>query len=147
MAKPQRILLYYDGSREAKTALHFAANLALALDAHTDILAVAQTDSVIAASTGYLTDMTFIAVRDATLTVLQEALDHMTDNRISAHGHMTYGDVASSISRHVDLLSADMLVVGHRTRSTLARWLGWGLAPVELIDRCNGLPLVTIACD
>lgn len=147
MAKPSRILLYYDGSPEARSALHCAADLALAFDAHTDILVVASADSAISASVGYLSDMAFVAIRDTTLAALQEAVDHMTKNCISARGHVSFGDVVSSISEQAELLSADMLIVGHRTRSRFARWLGWGVAHADLIDRCNGLPIVTIACD
>ncbi|SAL72686.1 stress-like protein [Caballeronia udeis] len=147
MPKLSRILLYYDGSREARSALHRAADLALAFEAHTDILAVAPIESAIAASVGCLSDLAFIQIQDATLAVLQEALDHMTDSCISAHGHMAYGDVMRSISTHASLLNADMLVVGHRTRSRLTRWLGRGLAHSELVERCNGLAVVTIPCD
>jgi nucleotide-binding universal stress UspA family protein len=147
MPKLSRILLYYDGSREAKSALHRAADLALAFDAHTDILAVASVESAISASVGCLSDLAFIGIHEATQAVLQEALDHMTGSRISAHGHIAFGDVVGSISTHASLLNSDMLVVGHRTRSRLTRWLGGGIAHSDLVKRCNGLAVVTIPCD
>jgi nucleotide-binding universal stress UspA family protein len=147
MLKPSRILLYYDGSNESRSALHRAADLARALDAHTDILTVANTELAIAASAGYLTEMAFVQIRDSTLNVLQDAIDRMEKHGISAHGHLAHGDIVSNISRYANLLSTDLLVIGHRTRSRLKRWLGWETVHAELLERCNGLAVVTIPCD
>lgn len=147
MLKPSKILLYYDGSNESMSALRRAADLARALDAHTDILAVASTELAIAASGGYLTEMAFAQIRDSTLNVLQDALDRIEDHGISAQGHVAFGDIVSNISRHANLLGTDLLVIGHRTRNRLTRWLGCATVHSELLDQCSGLAVVTIPCD
>jgi nucleotide-binding universal stress UspA family protein len=146
MQKPTRILLYYDGSPEARSALHRAADLALALGAHADVLAVVDTGSTMSVGEWYLSDIAFGKVRHAMMGALKEALDHMTGFGIAAQGHMAFGTVVDSISRHAGMLDADMLVIGHRTRGRLARWLG-GSTHAELVERCKGRTVVTIACD
>lgn len=146
MTTPSRILLYYDGSREARSALSSAADLALALDAHIDVLAIAGTDLATAFG-GDLSEQAFIEIRQMTVAVLEEALDHMTSSGVPVHGHVAYGDVLGNISKHVGLLDADMLVVGHRTRGRLARWLGRRFTYADLVERCHGRLVVTIPCD
>jgi nucleotide-binding universal stress UspA family protein len=147
MSKPSKILLYYDGTREAKTALRHAAELALALEAHTDVLAVVDTTSTIAATGWYLSDLACACVQDAAMITLREALDHMEDSGVPVRGHMACGDVVDSISTHAGLLNSDILVVGHRPRSGLARWWNRGLAHDDLMARCNGRLVVTIPCN
>ncbi len=147
MSKPSRILLYYDGTREARVALQRAADFAHALDAHTDVLAVVDTGAALAATGWYLSDLACATIQDQALITLREALDHMAGNGIEAKGHVAFGDVVDSISRHAGMLNSDMLVVGHRPRGKLARWLGGGYAHTDLVERCSGRVVVTIPCD
>ncbi|GAB2892843.1 universal stress protein [Paraburkholderia jirisanensis] len=146
MPKPSKILLYYDGTREAKGALHRAGELALALGAHADVLAVVDTVSAVAASGWYLSDLACACVQDAALLTLREALDHLEGSGVPVRGHMACGDVVDSISTHAGMLDSDILVVGHRTRTGLSRWWNRGVAHDHLMARCNGRLVVSIPC-
>lgn len=147
MSRPSKILLYYDGTREAKSALRHTAELALALGAHADVLAVVDTVSTAAASGWYLSDLACACVQDAALLTLREALDHMEGSGVLVRGHMACGDVVDSISTHAGMLDSDILVVGHRPRTGFARWWNRGLAHHDLMARCNGRLVVTIPCN
>jgi nucleotide-binding universal stress UspA family protein len=146
MSKPSRILLYYDGTREARSALRHTAELALALNAHADVLAVVDTVSAVAASGWYLSDLACASMQDAALITLREAVDHMEGSGVPVRGHMAHGDVVDSISTHAGMLDSDILVLGHRPRTGLARWWRRGLAHDSLMARCHGRLVVTIPC-
>jgi nucleotide-binding universal stress UspA family protein len=74
-----------------------------------------------------MTDIAYDRIESAAQLVLREALDLTTRSGLMAAGHVAFGNVVDSIVTHADLLNADVIVVGHRTRRGLARW--WRASP------------------
>jgi nucleotide-binding universal stress UspA family protein len=140
----QNILIYYDGSEEAESALRRVGGLGSALTAQIHVITVADMASAIAWSAGMLSHIAYDRLESTARLVLDEALDTMTQCGIVAAGHMAYGNVVDSIVKRADLLNADVIVVGHRRRRGLARW--WSTSPThaELLERASGRAVMAV---
>jgi nucleotide-binding universal stress UspA family protein len=135
MTSDQRILIYYDGTEEARSAL----------DAHTHVLTVVDTGAAIMSTAGLLCDLAYVGIENTTRDLLKEALDHMKASDIMVTGHIAVGNVVNSIAQHAEMLDADLLVVGHRIRRGIARWLGGPATYSELVERSKGRTVITVA--
>jgi nucleotide-binding universal stress UspA family protein len=143
MTSYRKILLCYDGSREGRKALRQGANLALDLNAETHVLAVVDMRSSIAQSTGLLTDVACGRFEDAARDILQEGVEWLRERGLQAQGHFAFGHPIDEIAALADQLKVDLVVVGHRCRSGLARWwMGAGNTP--LLDRVSCSILVAV---
>jgi nucleotide-binding universal stress UspA family protein len=144
MASYRKILLCYDGSREGRKALRDGANLALDLKAETHVLAVVDMRSSIAQSAGLLTDMACGRFEDAARDILREGVDWLTERGVPAQGHFAFGHPIDEIAGLAQSLQVDLVVVGHRCRTGLARWwMGSGNTP--LMDRVSCSILVAVS--
>jgi nucleotide-binding universal stress UspA family protein len=136
MASYQKILLCYDGTREGRKALRCGADLALDLKAETHLLSVVDMRTSIAQSAGLLTDVACGHFEEAAREILQEGVNWLTERGVQAHGHFACGHPVDEIAHLADELQADLVVVGHRCRSGLARW--WmGSGNTQLLDRVS----------
>jgi nucleotide-binding universal stress UspA family protein len=145
MASYKRILLCYDGSREGRKALRCGAELALDLKAETHVLAVVNVRHSIAQSGGMLTDMACGSLEASAREVLQEGVNWLSERGVAAHGHFAFGNPVDEIAALARTLEADLVVVGHRSRSGLARW--WmGSENTLLLDRVSCSILVSVSC-
>lgn len=139
-----KILLCYDGSREGRKALRDGANLALDLKAETHVLAVVDMRSSIAQSAGLLTDMACGRFEDAARDILREGVEWLTERGVPAQGHFAFGHPIDEIAGLAQSLQVDLVVVGHRCRTGLARWwMGSGNTP--LMDRVSCSILVAVS--
>ncbi|MEM5388499.1 universal stress protein [Paraburkholderia phymatum] len=145
MTSNQRILIYYDGTEEARSAIIRASRIALALDAHIHVLTVVDTSTAIMSTSGMLCEPAYALIENRARDVLQEAIDHMTASGIKVSGHFAIGKVVERIAQHAEMLDADLVVVGHRRRYGLARWLGGAPTYSELVDRAQGRTVITVA--
>jgi nucleotide-binding universal stress UspA family protein len=145
MASYQRILLCYDGSREGRKALRCGADLALDLKAETHVLAVVNMRSSIAQSGGLLTDVACGQFEAAAREVLQEGVNWLHERGLHAQGHFAFGNPLDEIAGLAQRLEVDLVVVGHRSRSGLARWWS-GSENTELLDRVTCSILVAVSC-
>ena len=144
MASYRKILLCYDGSREGRKALRDGANLALDLKAETHVLAVVDMRSSIAQSAGLLTDMACGRFEDAARDILREGVEWLTERGVPAQGHFAFGHPIDEIAGLAQSLQVDLVVVGHRCRTGLARWwMGAGNTP--LMDRVSCSILVAVS--
>jgi nucleotide-binding universal stress UspA family protein len=144
MASYRKILLCYDGSREGRKALRDGANLALDLKAETHVLAVVDMRSSIAQSAGLLTDMACGRFEDAARDILREGVEWLTERGVPAQGHFAFGHPIDEIAGLAQSLQVDLVVVGHRCRTGLARWwMGSGNTP--LMDRVSCSILVAVS--
>ena len=144
MNSDQRILIYYDGSAEAKSALVRAGRMAVALDAHTHVLTVVDTGTSVVSTAGLLCDLAYVGIENTTRDLLKEALDQMSESGIVVSGHIAVGNVVESIARHAEMLDVDLLVVGYRNRRGFARWLGAAATYTGLVERAKGRTVVTV---
>ena len=117
----KRILLAYDGSREGARALREGALIAKACGAQVFLLSVVpETGSVLMAE----------AAEGGVVSKLAEAYKDQLDRgveRLKTLGfdpvaRLVVGEPAPAIGAVAEEIGADLVVVGHRRQSLLARW-------------------------
>jgi nucleotide-binding universal stress UspA family protein len=144
VSHPQSILVYYDGSVEAKSALDRIGELALSSGRAIHVLAVIDIVSAVASSVGMLSDIACSHIVAATSDMLDKALLHLTAQGAIAHGHVSYGRPADCIARHAALVNADVIVIGYRGRRGRKRWWSSGLELDELRERADGRTILAL---
>jgi len=87
------MLIYYDGSEEAVSALRRVGRLAPALAPQIHALTVADIASAMAWSTGMLTDIAYDRIESAARLILYEVLDMIIKSGLMAAGHVAFGNV------------------------------------------------------
>ncbi|TCG03173.1 universal stress protein UspA [Paraburkholderia steynii] len=137
-----RILLCYDGSREGQHALADGARLAQELGAQVHVLSVIS-DGGWVQGADVMSAVPVDIVSDSVKDVLEEGLQKLAMKGINATGHFAIGDPLDKISFFAKDLKVDLVVVGHRRTSRLARWWG-GKADGLLLDRVSCSVLVTM---
>ncbi|QCP54849.1 universal stress protein [Trinickia violacea] len=138
------MLLVYDGTDEAKSALLRCAELSVALAARVDVVTVVNFADDNAMCGGMLSSAAMTQLEDQARSALREAIDALGVNGVVARGHVVFGGVLEAITRMVDLLQSDVIVVGHRTRSWLERWYHGRALHVDLVERVKGSMIVTV---
>jgi nucleotide-binding universal stress UspA family protein len=142
MQKHSRILLLYDGSAEARLALARCAQLAMALSASVDVLSIVDSSNLNAACGGQLSGLAFEHLEQLAREAADEAIAQLRSDGIFAHGHIAVGQTVDTLSRHANVLSPDIVIVGHTGRRRLARW--WHGSPLyaDITERLRGLTVV-----
>lgn len=114
----RNILLAYDGSRDGREALEQGAALASLCRANVLLLAVVNRKPVISVEGGSL-------VFDDTEgfeTTLAAGLVCLRASGLQASSSLKFGDPAEQIAAAAREMDADLVVLGHRSQSALARW-------------------------
>jgi nucleotide-binding universal stress UspA family protein len=76
--------------------------------------------------------------------LLDEGVRWLRDRGVSATGSVEYGHAVDCIAATAERIAADLIVVGHRNRSRLARW--WSQSDEEsLLERVRCSILVAQA--
>lgn len=139
----RKILLCYDGSVEGRNALKDGADVALCMQAETHLLAIIRGLAGHTIPEG----MTETLVRhedDEATCILKEGVDWLKERGLDAHGYIAFGDPIAQIDAAARSLKADLIVLGHRHRSRLARW--WSDAEdATLLERAPCSILVAVA--
>ncbi len=116
------ILLAYDGSRQGHEALHQGAELALLCQARVCLLAVVAHELGVAlaeaAAPSDVPEREYQEVR----RVLTEGAEELRRAGLSVETRVAAGNPAEEIGRMAREVGADLIVVGHREQSALARW-------------------------
>jgi nucleotide-binding universal stress UspA family protein len=137
------VLLCYDGSAEGRKALREGALLARAMGAQTHLLAIcrdlATTTMVPEAMTSTLVDCEEQAAR----AILDQGVAKLIELGINAEGTLLIGDPLVHIPSFAAKIHADLIVIGHRQRSRIARWWSDSPHPV-LLDRVSCSILVAM---
>ena len=117
----RNILLCYDGTEEGRSALTEGAEVALSMNAHTHLLAILRSSGADLASDtlgpGHLPDQ-----QQAAMRILREGVEWLKARNLDAQGQLVFGDPVSHIATCARTLGCDLIVIGHRHRSRLARW-------------------------
>ena len=116
----KRILVGYDGSDEAQRATLWAAELARITHARLDLVAVARPPEIAADVETEAHIQQLRAVLAKLLTTMRAQLS-IDDERIATH--LLVGHPAERLLRFAEEHHVDHLVVGHRSRGALQRWL------------------------
>ncbi|WP_233873181.1 universal stress protein [Paraburkholderia adhaesiva] len=144
MSTSSRILLFYDGTIEAKIALLRCAKLSVALSALVDVVTVVDYVTTNATWASTLSDVLVSQMEENARVDLKYALDELGLNGVVARGHVAFGDTAYAISQMIEQLNSDLIVVGHRAKTGLARWYSARPLHIDLAERLKGATIVTV---
>ena len=129
----QRIVLAYDGTREGRAALREGALLALTCGAEVVLL------SVIADTAGAKIGESAVsgsAAHDAYAAILHEGVERLKSLGFEPDARLVQGEAARVIAGVAREVGADLVVVGHRRHSAIARWWS-GSTGAYLLDYCG----------
>ncbi|HEV3427367.1 MAG TPA: universal stress protein [Paraburkholderia sp.] len=144
MSSISRMLLVYDGTREARAALARCSQLSLALSAPVDIVSIVDAESANARCGGLLSDVAFTHIEEHARHTLDEALSQLTNIGIAANGYVKFGRITEVVTRHAQTFNPDLIVLGHRARAKRTAWWGERPAHVDLAERLSGTTIVTV---
>tara|TARA_R110000787_G_scaffold131798_9_gene243896 strand:+ start:3431 stop:3871 length:441 start_codon:yes stop_codon:yes gene_type:complete len=118
------ILLAYDGTRQGREALDQGAKLAQLCQASVYLLAVVAHELGVAlaeaAAPSDLPEREYQEVR----RILMEAAETLQTSGLPVETRLAAGNPAEEIGRVASEVGAELIVVGHREQTVLARW--WG---------------------
>lgn len=140
----RKILLCYDGSVEGRNALKDGADIALCMRTETYLLAILRNAAHTRVPAEGVTDALFRHEEQEATRILNEGVNWLKERGLDAHGYIAYGNPIDEIDAAARKLGSDLIVVGHRQRSRLARW--WSDAEdATLLERACCSILVSIA--
>jgi nucleotide-binding universal stress UspA family protein len=117
----QKLLLCYDGTVEGRRALRQGAEIAIAMHSQAYLLAVCRNLLSRTVPEGVTPEL--VACEESTAkALLTEGVELLRSKSIVANGSLVYGDPFVHIPQVAKSIGADLIVVGYRPRSRLARW-------------------------
>ena len=141
----RKVLLCYDGSAEGRRALRQGADIAIAMRSQAFLLAICRalpSTLVPEGVTPFLMDCRSSQAQ----ALLDEGVTWLRDHGLQAEGELVEGDPIIAIADTAKRIGADLIVVGHRHRSRLARW--WSTSDEEtLLERVDCSVLVAVSHD
>jgi nucleotide-binding universal stress UspA family protein len=138
----RKILLCYDGTEEGRNALKAGADVALCMQAEAYLLAIIRPRSAPIVPEGY-SEAWFRHEDDAAKAILDEGVTWLKDHGLEAHGNLAFGNAIEEIVHAAHSMQPDLIVVGHRRRSRLARWWSEG-EDATLLDLLSCSVLVAV---
>jgi nucleotide-binding universal stress UspA family protein len=141
----RRVLLCYDGTREGRRALRQGADVVLCMKADAYLLAICQ--NLVATAIPEGVTATLAEQEDERARgLLQEGIEWLRERGVTVKGSIEYGNAVDRISDAAQRLGADLIVLGHKPRGTLARW--WSESDEEsLLERVNCSVLVATSVE
>ncbi|HVR51357.1 MAG TPA: universal stress protein [Pseudorhodoferax sp.] len=115
-------LLAYSGSRSGQEAARQGADFAAACGARVYLLAVVETNVGFMLAEAAAPSELFMDYQAGVRRVLDEGAEQLRRSGLQVEAHLRSGDPAQEIGLLAKELGADLVVVGHREQSTLARW-------------------------
>ncbi|MGE5501101.1 MAG: universal stress protein [Ignavibacteriales bacterium] len=116
-----RVLLAYDGSREARTALREGALLARKFACKVFLLCVVSEGAGVQIGEAALPGAVALT-RETYQALFDDALEKLTQLGFKPEGKMVYGEPATEIAAYAREVNADLVVVGHRKKNLFERW-------------------------
>jgi len=142
------ILLAYDGTRQGHEALDQGAELARLCQARVYLLAVVAHDlgitlaAAAAAAPSDLPEREYQEVRQ----ILVKAAEILLASGLPVESRLAVGNPAEEIGRVAREVSAELVVVGHREQTAMARWWG-GSTGASLLAHAPCSLLVAVPSD
>ena len=129
----RKVLLCYDGSAEGRRALRQGADVAIAMQSQAFLLAICRALPSTLVPEG-VTPF-FVNERSSRArSLLDEGVAWLRERGLVAEGALVEGDAIDQIADTAKRIGADLIVVGYRRRSVLARW--WSSSDEEsLLER------------
>jgi len=117
----QKILLCYDGTVEGRRALRQGAEIAIAMHSQAYLLAISR--NLLASSVPEGVTPELVRAEESTAqALLKEGVEWLRSRNVVADGSLVYGDPFVHIPQVASKIGADLIVLGYRSRSRLARW-------------------------
>jgi len=139
------VLLCYDGSTEGRKALREGALLARAIGAQTYLLAICRDLASSSTLVPEAVTSTLVECEEhMAQSILDQGVHKLRELGIDAQGELLIGDPLVHIPDFAAKVHADLVVIGHRPRSRLARWWSDSPHPV-LLDRVSCSILISHA--
>lgn len=130
-----RILLCYDATPEGQHALRCGAALASQLGAEAHLLSILELAWWPAGYDAF-SSMKFDVDEDAAKEILEDGIAQLASWGVTATGHFSVGSAAEQIANLANSLNADLIVIGHRHRGMVTRWLARG-SHLELLEHVS----------
>ncbi|HWQ04812.1 MAG TPA: universal stress protein [Longilinea sp.] len=145
----ERCLVALDGEEDHDYSLVVASELARAIGAELDLVRIVPTLSTLSAedaATGTLlpaaTNAMLEIAEDEACEYLQEKLNHLTAQQITATAEVERGDPAVEVVKLAELKKADLIILGtHGKKGMSALWAG-SVAP-RIVSRTH-LPILLV---
>jgi len=140
-----KVLLCYDGSREGRRALRQGADVVLCMKSHAHLLAI--TPSLLDGAIPEAVTPELARCEDERArALLDEGVQWLKDHGIEADGSLEHGSAVDCIAATAQRIRADLIILGHKNRTPLARW--WSASDEEsLLERVSCSILVAAAED
>lgn len=119
-----RILLAYNGSPEGRAVLHQGMELAQLCQAEVCLLAVVGIPAGLTMAETVVTPEMTDALEAPARRTLEEGAKDIVAAGLKVRTRIEFGEPVERIGAVAREYGADLIVVGHRHRGTLARW--WG---------------------
>jgi nucleotide-binding universal stress UspA family protein len=117
------LILAYDGSADGRAALQQGSELAVLCQAKVHLVAVlAPSASVELAEAAYPSGLVRQWEQGEVQQVLDNGAARLREAGLTVEAHFCRGQPAEEIGRIAHQVRADLIVVGHREQSALARW-------------------------
>ena len=117
----QNILLCYDGTAEGRRALRQGADVAMAMKANAYLLAICRNMLSTAVPEG-ITPELVRCEEETAQALLTEGVQWLKDHGVPAEGQLVFGNPMAHIPEVAQRINADLIVVGHRYRTRMAKW-------------------------
>jgi nucleotide-binding universal stress UspA family protein len=141
----RKVLLCYDGTRAGRKALRQGADVVIRMGAEAYLLAICQNLVATAIPEGVTPELARCE-DDRANGLLDEGVQWLKDRGVAARGSVEHGNAVDCIVEVARKVGADLIVVGHKNRSPLARW--WSASDEEsLLERVHCSILVAMAGD
>ncbi|WP_157377769.1 universal stress protein [Burkholderia ubonensis] len=118
----ENVLIGCDGSSTDKQALSHGACLALAIKAHVHLLLVSGIYSSMDYRPDFFPHVALGPHDEVVRETLQQGLEWLASQGVSAHGHVAFGSMVSEVARWAADLRVDLVVVCHRPRQRIVDW-------------------------
>ena len=137
-----KVLLCYDGTREGRKALRQGADVVICMGSEAYLLAISRgpADGAIPEAVNPV----MVEREDERAgALLEEGVRWLKDRGVNARGSLEYGHAVDCIAATARRIGADLIVLGHKDRSPLARW--WSASDEEsLLERVTCSILVAM---
>jgi len=141
----RKVLLCYDGTREGRKALRAGGDVVISMKAEAYLLAICHSFVSSAVPEGITPALVECEDQRAN-ALLEEGVQWLRERGVPAKGSLEYGSPVDCIAATAKKIGADLIVVGHKNRTRLARW--WSASDEEsLLERVSCSILVAMAED
>jgi len=117
----QNILLCYDGTAEGRRALRQGADVAMAMKSNAYLLAICRNMLSTAVPEG-ITPELVRCEEETAQALLTEGVLWLKEHGVPAEGQLVFGSPMVHIPEVAKRINADLIVIGHRYRTRMAKW-------------------------